>query len=331
MIQPDSEGTIDSKNASFNWTRKDLIGLEEISKDELLHILNTARGMQAISNRSIRKAPALRGRVAVLLFFEPSTRTRTSFQLAAERLSADTIEFTEKMSATRKGETLIDTAQNIEAMGVDIMIVRHAAPGSSQIIANNVDCCVVNAGDGPHEHPTQALLDIFTMQEHFGKDLTGKKVAFIGDIAHSRVARSNLFGLVKLGAEVHLIGPRTLLPNGFKRYHPNVHLHHHLDEILPELDCINLLRIQLERQGALNFPSIREYNKLYCIDERRMKLAKPNVLIMHPGPMNREVEIASSVADGKNSAILKQVTNGLAVRMAVLLLVMTAADSSILA
>jgi len=316
-------------NQALKWTRKHLIGLEDLSKDEILHILRTAKGMQAISNRSIRKAPALRGRVAVLLFFEPSTRTRTSFQLAAERLSADTMEFTEKMSATRKGETLIDTAKNIEAMGVDIMIVRHAAPGSSQLIANNVDCCVVNAGDGQHEHPTQALLDIFTMQEQFGEDLTGIKVAFIGDISHSRVARSDIFGLIKLGAEVHLIGPRTLLPGGLKNYHPNVHLHHHLDEILPELDVINLLRIQLERQGALNFPSIREYNKLYGIDERRMKLAKPDVMIMHPGPMNREVEIASSVADGAHSVILKQVTNGLAVRMAVLSLVMSAEDSTI--
>ncbi len=317
--------------SEINWTRKDLLSLEELDKEEILHIINTARGLRDISNRSIRKAPALRGRVVVLLFFEPSTRTRTSFQLAAERLSADTIELTEKMSATRKGETIIDTAKNIEAMGVDIMIVRHSAPGSSKLIAENVGSSVVNAGDGPHEHPTQALLDIFTMMERLGDDLSGKKIAFIGDISHSRVARSNIFALTKLGAEVHLIGPRTLLPGSLKDYHQNVHLHHHLDKILPELDVINLLRIQMERQGSTNFPSLREYNKLYGIDERRLSMAKPDVLIMHPGPMNRGVEISSAVADGSQSAILEQVSNGLAVRMAVLLLVANAVDPSILA
>ncbi|MGE3850592.1 MAG: aspartate carbamoyltransferase catalytic subunit [Planctomycetota bacterium] len=307
------------------WTSRHLLGLEELSKDEILAVLETARGLKEISTRSVRKTPALRGRVVVNLFFEPSTRTRTSFELAAQRLSADTIEFTEKMSATRKGETLIDTARNIEAMGVDILVVRHASGGAPWIIARNVNCSVVNAGDGQHEHPTQGLLDIFTMREHLGDDLAGKHVAFVGDISHSRVARSNLFGLTKLGAHVHLIGPRTLVPAALTHVNPElVHTHHHLDEVLPELDVINLLRIQLERQGGANFPSLREYTRLYGITKDRMKRARPDVLIMHPGPINRGVEISPDVADGNRSVILEQVSNGLAVRMAVLWMVVNA-------
>ena len=305
---------------SFAWQRRHLLGLQELSREEIEHILVTAAGLTEISTRSVRKVPALHGKVVVNLFFEPSTRTRTSFELAARRLSADTIEFTENMSATRKGETLLDTAANIEAMGVDILVVRHASAGAPWLIARHVQCSVVNAGDGAHEHPTQALLDAFTMREHLG-DLTGKKIAFVGDIAFSRVARSNIYCLTKLGAHVHLIGPTTLVPKGLEALHPNVHIHHHLDEIIAELDVINLLRIQLERQGATNFPSLREYTRLYGITPERMRRAKPNVLIMHPGPMNRGVEISPEVADGPHSVILKQVTNGLATRMAVLWLV----------
>lgn len=305
----------------FVWTRRHLLGMRDLTREEILHILETARGLKEISMRSVRKVPPLRGKVVVNLFFEPSTRTRTSFELAAQRLSADTIEFTEKMSATRKGETLIDTARNIEAMGVDILVVRHGSSGAPWIIARNVDCSVVNAGDGTHEHPTQALLDVFTMREKLGDDLTDKHVAFVGDIAFSRVARSNIFCLTKLGAHVHLIGPKTLVPGALAQLHPNVHIHHHLDEIVAELDVINLLRIQLERQGATNFPSLREYTRLYGITRERMRRAKDNVVIMHPGPMNRGVEISPDVADGPHSVILNQVTNGLAVRMAVLWLV----------
>ncbi len=316
-----NESATAEPSSSFTWTRRHLLGLGELERDEIEHILETARGLKEISMRSVRKVPPLRGKVVVNLFFEPSTRTRTSFELAAQRLSADTIEFTEKMSATRKGETLIDTAKNIEAMGVDVLVVRHASSGAPWIIARNVDCSVVNAGDGTHEHPTQALLDVFTMTEHLGPDLTGKQVAFVGDIAYSRVARSNIFALTKLGAHVHLIGPKTLVPGSLKQLHPNVHTHHHLDEVIAELDVINLLRIQLERQGATNFPSLREYTRLYGITRARMRRAKENVLIMHPGPMNRGVEISPDVADGPHSVILNQVTNGLATRMAVLWLV----------
>lgn len=302
------------------WTRPHLLGIEELSREEILQVLDTARVFADVSTRSVRKVPALSGKVVVLLFFEPSTRTRTSFELAARRVSADTIEFTEQMSATRKGETLIDTAKNIEAMGVDVMVVRHAASGAPWVLAREVQCSVVNAGDGQHEHPTQALLDIYTLRERWG-DLTGKRVAFVGDIKHSRVARSNIWGLIKLGAHVHLVGPKTLIPGRLTELHENVHVHYDLDEILPELDAINLLRIQMERQGAVNFPSLREYHLLYGLTTQRLKRAKPDVLVMHPGPTNRGVEISPEVADGPQSLILRQVTNGLAVRMAVLYLV----------
>ncbi len=306
------------------WTRKDLLGLEGLSADEILRVLDTARGFQEISTRSIKKAPALRGKVVLNLFFEPSTRTKASFSLAAQRLSADLVDIAKDASSTVKGETLVDTGRNLQAMGVDIVIVRHQQAGAPALLARSLDACVINAGDGTHEHPTQGLLDIFTMREKFG-DLSGKKIALVGDITHSRVARSNIWGLRKLGAEVGLIGPRTLIPGAFKDM--GVSIHHHLDEVLDHFDVFNILRIQMERQQKGLFPSVREYNYLYGIDSDRLSRMKPGVLIMHPGPINRGVEITQEVADGSNSVILRQVTNGLAVRMAVLVLAQSAKEA----
>ena len=305
------------------WVRKDLLGLEELSREELLHILDTANGFKEISTRSIKKAPALRGKVVLNLFFEPSTRTKASFSLAAQRLSADLVDIVKEASSTVKGETLVDTGRNLEAMGVDIVIVRHQQAGAPALLARNLDACVVNAGDGTHEHPTQGLLDIFTMREKFG-DLAGRKVALVGDITHSRVARSNIHGLLKLGAEVGLIGPKTLIPGAFMDL--GVNIHYNLDEVIDHYDVFNILRIQMERQHKGLFPSVREYHHLYGIDGKRLARMKPDVVIMHPGPINRGIEISQTVADGPNSVILRQVTNGLAVRMAVLVLVQSAKE-----
>jgi aspartate carbamoyltransferase catalytic subunit len=306
------------------WTRKDLLGLEELSRDELLLLLDTAQGFQEISTRSIKKAPALRGKVVLNLFFEPSTRTKASFSLAAQRLSADLVDITKEASSTVKGETLVDTGRNLQAMGVDIVIVRHQQAGAPALLARSLEASVINAGDGTHEHPTQGLLDIFTMRERLG-DLKGKKIALVGDITHSRVARSNIWGLRKLGAEVGLIGPKTLIPGSFKELGLNVH--YRLDDVLDYYDVFNILRIQMERQQKGLFPSVREYSYLYGIDRSRLARMKPNVLIMHPGPINRGVEISQGVADGENSVILRQVTNGLAVRMAALVLTQSARES----
>ena len=300
------------------WTRKHLLGLEELSAEEIVTILDTAESFKEVSTRSIKKVPTLRGKVVVSLFFEPSTRTRISFELAAKRLSADTISFSKDASSTKKGESLIDTAKNIEAMGVDIMIVRHSAPGAAHLLARELEVSVVNAGDGAHEHPTQALLDIFTIRERLGK-IEGLTVAIVGDITHSRVARSNIWGLKKLGARVLLVGPATLIPKEMANL--GAEIHYNLDSVIGECDVINLLRLQLERQQKGLFPSLWEYASLFGINRQRMQKAKPDVLIMHPGPMNRGVEITPEVADGKNSVILRQVTNGLATRMAVLYLV----------
>ncbi len=300
------------------WTRRNLLGLEELSKDELEHILDTAEGFREISTRSVKKVPALRGRVVVNLFFEASTRTRISFALAAQRLSADVVDFQKEGSSSEKGETLVDTAKNIEAMGVDIFVIRHQASGAPWNLARHVKASVVNAGDGAHEHPTQGLLDIFTIRRAKGR-IAGLEVAIVGDIAHSRVARSNVWGLLKLGAKVTVVGPSTLVPSRFKDL--GVQVSHDLDAVLPKLDVINMLRIQRERQEGLAFPSIREYTRLFGLTRNRLKKAKPDIAIMHPGPMNRGVEIAPEVADGPNSLILKQVESGLAVRMACLFLV----------
>ncbi|MHC4885934.1 MAG: aspartate carbamoyltransferase catalytic subunit [Planctomycetota bacterium] len=301
----------------MEWTRRHLIGLEELSADELKVIFETADSFKEVSTRSIKKVPALRGKTVGMLFFEPSTRTTNSFGLAARRLSADVISAGGKASSTTKGETLVDTAKNIEAMGVDIIVVRHSAPGSALLLTQNMDCSIVNAGDGPHEHPTQALLDIYTIREIRGS-LEGLKVALVGDITHSRVARSNIWALNKLGAEVILSGPATLIPPGIESM--GVTVCHDFDEVVETCDVLNMLRMQFERQSEAFIPSIREYSRLFGLTEERMKRAKPDVTVMHPGPVNRGLELAPEVADGEKSVILKQVTNGLAVRMAVLYL-----------
>ncbi|MDC1141896.1 aspartate carbamoyltransferase catalytic subunit [Planctomycetota bacterium] len=307
------------------WTRKDLLGLEHLSADELLLLLNTARGFTEISTRSVKKDPALRGKVVLNLFFEPSTRTKASFSLAAQRLSADLVDVVKEASSAVKGESLVDTGRNLQAMGVDIVVIRHQQAGAPALLARSLDASVINAGDGTHEHPTQGLLDIFTMREKFG-DLRGKKIALVGDITHSRVARSNIWGLQKLGAEVGLIGPTTLIPSAFADL--GVNIHHHIDEALEHYDVFNILRIQLERQGRGLFPSVREYHHMYGIDESRLARMKPDVVIMHPGPINRGVEISHAVADSKNSVILQQVSNGLAVRMAALVLTNAAQEQA---
>jgi len=313
---------IRKKNKPLTWNRKHLLGLRELSAEEITFILDTAEGFEEISTRSVKKAPPLRGKVVVNLFFEDSTRTKNSFVLAASRLSADVIEFTKKTSSVSKGETLLDTARNMEAMGTDIVIIRHGAGGAAKLLSRNIDGCVINAGDGFCEHPTQGLLDVYTIRKIKGS-LEGLKIAIVGDIAHSRVARSDLWAMTKLGAEVTLVGPPTLMPAGVERL--PVSVSYSLDEVIEKVDVINMLRIQFERLGGNPFPSIREYSHYFGLTVERMKRAKPNILVMHPGPINRGLEMESEVADGQNSVILEQVKNGLAVRMAVLFLVNQAA------
>ena len=310
------------KNKKFQWSRKHLIGLSELTRQEIEFILDTAQGFEKFSTRSIKKAPTLRGKVVVNMFFEDSTRTRNSFTLAASRLSADVIEFSKKSSAVSKGETLIDTARNLEAMGVDIVVIRHGAGGAPKLLARSINACVVNAGDGFHEHPTQALLDVYTIRRQRGS-LDGLKIGIVGDITHSRVARSDIYAMTKLGAEVTLIGPPTLMPGGVENL--PVKVSYNLDEVIEDLDVINMLRIQFERMGGNPFPSVREYSHYFGLTVDRMKRAKSDIIVMHPGPINRGLEIESEVADGPNSVILKQVANGLAVRMGVLFLVNQAA------
>jgi aspartate carbamoyltransferase catalytic subunit len=305
-------------DAKPHWTRKHLLSLEELSADELRVILDQAAAFKEVSTRSIKKVPALRGRVVVNAFFEDSTRTRTSFALAAQRLSADVIDFSEKTSSTNKGETLIDTARNIEAMGVDVIVLRHRAAGSAEYLSRNVRCSVVNAGDGAHEHPTQGLLDVYTMRERFGR-IAGLKVAIVGDIANSRVARSNLWALTKLGAEVILVGPPTLVPRSFEQLGAKVV--YDFDSVIGDVDVVNMLRVQFERVKSSQFPSVREFTRLFGLTWDRFQRCKRDVFVMHPGPMNRGIEIQSDIADGPQSGILQQVANGLAVRMAVLYLV----------
>jgi aspartate carbamoyltransferase catalytic subunit len=297
------------------WTRRHLLGVEELSKGEIETILNRAEELVEVSERRHKKLPDLKGKVVVNLFFEASTRTRTSFGLAAKRLSADTIDFTSAGSSLSKGESFIDTAKNIEAMGIDVMVVRHSTPGAPHLLAQHVRCSVVNAGDGAHEHPTQGLLDIFTIRRIKGR-LEGLTVGLVGDIAHSRVARSNIHGLLKLGARVIVCGPPTLVPQTISQL--GVEVTHRLDDILPRCDVINMLRIQFERQHTGLFPSIGEYARLFGLDSARLARAKSDLLLLAPGPINRGVEITPEVADGPHSAILQQVSNGLAVRMAVL-------------
>ncbi|MHC4425791.1 MAG: aspartate carbamoyltransferase catalytic subunit [Planctomycetota bacterium] len=306
------------KSKQFKWHRKHLLGLRELSAEEITYIFETARGFEQISTRSVKKAPPLRGKVVVNLFFEDSTRTRNSFALAASRLSADIIEFTKKASAVSKGETLLDTARNLEAMGIDIVVIRHSAGGAPKLLSRNINACVVNAGDGFCEHPTQGLLDVYTIRKIKGT-LEGLKIAIVGDIAHSRVAGSDMWAMTKLGAEVIFVAPPTLMPAQVGRL--PVKVSYCLDEVIDKVDVINMLRIQFERLGGNPFPSIREYSHYFGLTVERMKRAKPDILVMHPGPINRGLEMESEVADGQNSVILEQVTNGLAVRMAVLFLV----------
>ncbi len=313
------------KSKQFKWHRKHLLGLRELSAEEITYILDTAKGFEQISTRSVKKAPPLRGKVVVNLFFEDSTRTRNSFSLAANRLSADIIEFTKKDSSVSKGETLLDTAKNLEAMGIDIVVIRHSAGGAPRFLSRNIDACVINAGDGFCEHPTQGLLDTFTIRKIKGT-LEGLKIAIVGDVAHSRVARSDMWAMTKLGAEVTFVGPPTLMPTEIGRL--PVKVSYSLDEVIEKVDVINMLRIQFERLGGNPFPSIREYSHYFGLTVERMKKAKSDILVMHPGPINRGLEMESEVADGRNSVILEQVTNGLAVRMAVLFLVNQAAAQS---
>ena len=308
----------------MQWTRKHLLGLEELTAGEIEHVLETAEGFREVSTRSVKKVPSLRGKVIVNLFFEVSTRTRISFELAGMRLSADVVNFTGETSSARKGETLADTARNIQAMGADILVVRHPCSGAVHQLARLVDASVINAGDGSHEHPTQALLDIYTIRRRLGR-IEGLKVAIVGDVVHSRVARSNIWGLKKLGAEVFVVGPPTLVPGSFSKL--GVRVCHRFDEILPEIDVFNMLRLQTERQDQGLFPTVREYSRLFGLNRQRMAEAKKDALVLHPGPINRGVELAPDVADGPHSVILDQVANGLAVRMAVLFLIGTLARS----
>lgn len=301
----------------MSWSKKDLIEIQSLSVEELETVLETTKVFKGILQRSIKKVPSLRGKTAVNLFIEPSTRTRASFELAAKRLSADVLGLSQEASSFRKGETLKDTALTLQALNADFIIIRHSAAGAARFLAERLDAAVINAGDGAHEHPTQALLDVFTMRERLGS-LKGKRVVICGDILYSRVARSNIWALLKLQADVTLVGPKTLVPPIFNEMGVNVS--HDFDAVLPDADVVNLLRIQHERQRETLFPSLGEYIAIYGLGAKRFARCKDDVLIMHPGPINRGVEIDSEIADGANSVVLNQVTNGLAVRMAVLYL-----------
>jgi aspartate carbamoyltransferase catalytic subunit len=297
--------------------KKDLLGIADLSSDEIYRILDTAGAMREIGERPIKKVPTLRGKTVVNLFYEPSTRTRTSFEIAEKRLSADTLNIAVATSSVQKGETLVDTARNIEAMSPDMIVLRHASSGACHLLARICRSRIINAGDGMHEHPTQALLDAFTIQQH-KKRINGLKVAIVGDLLHSRVLRSNVLLLTKLGAEVWVSGPPTLIPSGIERL--GVRVSTSVEAAVSGADVIMMLRIQQERMQGAYFPSLREYFQVFGMTAERVSRAKPDVIIMHPGPMNRGVEIASDVADGPYSVILEQVANGVAVRMAVLYL-----------
>ena len=309
-----------------NWSRRHLLGLKDLSADEIRTLLDCAQKLKAATNGCRTKLDLLRGKTCANLFFENSTRTRNSFSLAAKRLGADTVEFSSTGSSVAKGETFIDTAKTIEAMGVDWVVTRHQTPGTPHLLARELSCSVMNAGDGPHEHPTQGLLDILTIRQHKER-IEGLTVALVGDIAHSRTARSNIFGLQKLGAHVIVCGPSTLVSHRWREL--GVEVAYSLDDILPRCDVLNLLRIQFERQTTRPFPSVHEYAHLYAMNAKRMQRSKSDILIMAPGPINRGVEITPEVADGPHSVILEQVTNGIAVRMAALWLLASADINSI--
>lgn len=307
--------TLEPPPRAASWTRRHLLGLEDLSADEINTILDTAEQFKQATGDCRRKLNILAGKTCANLFFENSTRTRTSFSLAARRLGADTIDFSSTGSSVSKGETFIDTAKTIEAMGIDAVVVRHQTPGTPHLLAQTLACTVINGGDGPHEHPTQGLLDILTIRQHRG-GLKGLTVALVGDIAHSRTARSNIWGLKTLGAHVIVCGPSTLVSKRWEEL--GVEVAYNLDDVIPRVDVLNLLRIQFERLSTRPFPSVREYALLYAMTRERLAHAKSDVLIMAPGPINRGVEITPEVADGPHSVILEQVNNGLAIRMAVL-------------
>jgi aspartate carbamoyltransferase catalytic subunit len=314
---------IDQRPAVTSLRSKDLLGISDLTPDEITLILDTADAMKEIASRPIKKVPALRGKTVVNLFFEPSTRTRTSFEIAEKRLSADTLNIAIATSSVVKGETLADTALNLEAMHPDMIVLRHSSSGACHLLSRICRSAIINAGDGMHEHPTQALLDAFTIRER-KRQLKGLKVAIIGDLLHSRVLRSNILLLTRMGADVWVCGPPTLMPADIRRF--GVNATSSIEAAVTGADVIMLLRIQLERMEGAYFPSLREYFNVFGMTEARMKLAKPDVMIMHPGPMNRGVEIASEVADGPYSVILEQVANGVAVRMAVLYLLAGGAE-----
>jgi len=297
-----------------------LLGLEGMPKEDIVTILDTARSFREVLERPIKKVPTLQGKTIVNLFFESSTRTRTSFELAERRLSADVVNFSAEASSVKKGETLKDTARNIEMMKIDMVVMRHAAAGAANFLSTVIGANIINAGDGAHEHPTQALLDMYTMREKLG-EIAGKHVCIVGDISHSRVALSNIFGLQTMGAVVSVCGPKTLIPRHMERL--GVKVFHDVNEVIPQVDVLNVLRIQLERQERMLFPSIREYRQYFSITPERLARAKQEIVVMHPGPINRGVELSADVADGKHSLILQQVLNGVAVRMAILYLLGT--------
>ena len=302
----------------MSWNQKHLLDIESLSAQELTAVLDTAREFKAVGERDIKKTPALQGKTVVNFFVEPSTRTRVSFELSAKRLSADIINFSADASSFQKGESLKDTARNLEALNADIIIIRHKAPGAPHFLSRFLDSHLINAGDGAHEHPTQALLDVFTIREK-KKAINNLNVTILGDILYSRVARSNIWALRKLGANVTLCGPSTLVPRIFEE--TGCRVTYDIEEALEGADVINLLRIQHERQRKTMFPSIGEYSRLFGLNRSRLALTKPDAIIMHPGPINRGVEIESEIADGERAVILEQVTNGIAVRMAALYLV----------
>jgi aspartate carbamoyltransferase catalytic subunit len=301
----------------MNWIHKDLLGVRDLSREEILFLLDTADSFRDISRRDIKKVPTLRGKTVITLFYEPSTRTRVSFEIAAKRLSADTINISTSSSSVVKGETLADMGKNLQSMRPDVIVIRHSMPGAPHMLSRILDASIINAGDGAHEHPTQALLDLFTMREKKGT-LDGLKIAIVGDIAHSRVARSNIFALKKFATEVTCCAPPTMIPPHLDELGANVV--HDLEEAVTDKDVVMMLRIQKERGGTSYIPSIKEYSSLYCLKEEHLRKAKKDVIIMHPGPMNRGVEISDQVADGPFSVILDQVENGVAVRMAILYL-----------
>jgi aspartate carbamoyltransferase catalytic subunit len=296
---------------------KDLLGLEHLSREQILGILDTSEPFKEISERPIKKVPVLRGKTIVNAFFENSTRTRISFEFAEKRLSADTVNFAASGSSVSKGETLVDTARNLEAMRIDMVVIRHSSSGAAQFLADRIASNVINAGDGKHEHPTQGLLDLLTLRDHLGK-LEGTRICIVGDVLHSRVARSNIWGLQKVGAEVAVCGPKTLMPPAVEEL--GVTVFRRIEEAIEWADALNILRLQLERMKSGFVPSLREYNRIFGVTNERLARAPHDILILHPGPMNRGVEIDSAVADGPHSVILRQVTNGVAVRMAVLYL-----------